>query len=176
MCTIAALYVSPSVFIGMRLIILLHLVILYSCHSTTPQGRPVDTAAARQEVGRVLDDYHRAATTADADAFFGAMSADGIYIGTDASERWLRDELREWASSAFERDTAWAFVPLSRDIVIGDEGEYAWFTETLDTWMGTCRSSGVLSREAQGWKIRQYHLAVTVPNDQIKSFIALQRQ
>ena len=147
-----------------------------STHLTDSVERPVDTAAVQAAISTVLDDYHMAATRADADAFFGAMTADGIYIGTDASERWLRDELRTWAAEAFERDTAWAFVPLSRDIVISDEGDYAWFTETLDTWMGVCRSSGVLSLEPEGWKIRQYHLAVTVPNEQIQAFMDLQNQ
>jgi hypothetical protein len=39
--------------------------------------------------------------------------------------------------------------------------------------MGVCRGSGVLEKTASGWKIRQYHLSVTVPNEVIRDFIKL---
>jgi hypothetical protein len=39
--------------------------------------------------------------------------------------------------------------------------------------MGVCRGSGILENTAQGWKIQQYHLSVTVPNDLIRDFITL---
>ncbi len=129
-----------------------------------------DEAAAIHEL---LDSWHRAAATADAEAFFGSMSSDAIYLGTDASERWLRDELRSWAKAAFERDTAWAFTPHERELYFAQNGQTAWFEEKLKTWMGPCRGSGVLTKTAQGWKIRHYNLAVLVPNDKIEGFIEL---
>jgi hypothetical protein len=39
--------------------------------------------------------------------------------------------------------------------------------------MGVCRGSGVLEKTKQGWKIKQYHLSVTVPNDLVRDFISL---
>ena len=48
-------------------------------------------------VEKVLNDWHQASATADGAAFFGAMTADAVYLGTDASERWLRNELKEWS-------------------------------------------------------------------------------
>ncbi|MBT1704837.1 nuclear transport factor 2 family protein [Fulvivirgaceae bacterium PWU20] len=39
--------------------------------------------------------------------------------------------------------------------------------------MGTCRGSGILRKGPQGWKIEQYHLSVTVPNDIMQRFIQL---
>jgi hypothetical protein len=48
-----------------------------------------------------------------------------------------------------------------------------WFSELLSTWMGVCRGSGILAMTPQGWKIQQYHLSVTVPNDLIRDFITL---
>ena len=118
----------------------------------------------------MLDQWHEAAATADGDAFFGAMTADGIYLDTDATERWLRDELKAWAKKAFERESAWAFTPSNREIYFAGDGKTAWFEELLDTWMGTCRGSGVLTKTTDGWKIKHYNLAILVPNDKIDAF------
>ncbi|BDS09743.1 nuclear transport factor 2 family protein [Aureispira anguillae] len=124
-------------------------------------------------INQLLNDWHQASTTANADAFFGAMTADCIYLGTDASERWLRDELRTWANFAFERDTAWAFTPSKREIYFSDNQKIAWFEEMLATQMGTCRASGVLCKVDGTWKIKHYDLAIMVPNDLIKDFMKL---
>ena len=129
-----------------------------------------DEAAA---INALLDAWHQAAATADEDTFFGSMTADGIYLGTDASERWQRDELRTWAQAAFERDTAWAFTPHSRQLYFAQNGQTAWFEEKLDTWMGPCRGSGILTKTPEGWKIRHYNLAVLVANEKIQEFIKL---
>lgn len=127
----------------------------------------------REVVAAVLDDWHRAAANADATAYFGAMSHDGIFLGTDASERWSRDSFATWATPFFERGRAWSFRPHDRHISFSDDGRTAWFDELLDTWMGPCRGSGVLSRSAEGWKIRQYNLAALVPNDKMQPYLRL---
>jgi hypothetical protein len=47
----------------------------------------------------------------------------------------------------------------------------AWFDEALDTPnMGPCRGSGVLVATTAGWKIAQYNLALTIPNDLVDEF------
>jgi len=117
--------------------------------------------------------WHLAAAKADEDAFFGRMTEDCIYIGTDATERWLRDELREWSAAYFKKETAWNFKPLSRNVTIGPGGQMAWFDELLDTWMGTCRSTGIMQRFDGEWKIIYYHLSVAVPNDKMDGYRAL---
>ncbi len=129
-----------------------------------------DEAAA---IHQVLDNWHRAAATADAEAFFGAMAPDGIYLGTDATERWLRDELREWSKTYFDRGKAWDFTPSDRQLYFSEDGRTAWFEEKLATWMGPCRGSGVLTKGPEGWKISHYNLAVLVPNDKIQGVIEL---
>lgn len=124
----------------------------------------------------MMDAWHHAAATADENVFFGSMTADGIYIGTDATERWYRDELREWSMKYFERESAWSFTPIERKVYLQEGATIAWFDETLETWMGVCRSSGVVTLTEEGWKIKHYHLSVTVPNDLIKPFIELVSQ
>lgn len=127
----------------------------------------------KEAVDKVLTAWHYASETANSAAFFGAMTEDGVYLGTDASERWLRDELKEWAAFAFERDTAWAFTPSKRKIYLSDNQRIAWFEEMLDTQMGTCRGSGVLAKVGGVWKIKHYDLAIMVPNDLVKDFMKL---
>src|SRR5688572_28513368 len=53
-------------------------------------------------IDSLINAWHHAAAVADEDGFFGRMSDDGIYIGTDATERWLRDELRAWSAKYFD--------------------------------------------------------------------------
>ncbi|MEQ8324779.1 MAG: nuclear transport factor 2 family protein [Vicingaceae bacterium] len=125
------------------------------------------------ELDTLLDSWHHAAAVADEDAFFGLMSEECVYIGTDETEKWKRDELRKWSERFFERDVAWAFTPRQRQIYFSEDEQTAWFDEKLDTWMGICRGSGVLVKSAWGWKIVHYHLAVTVPNEKIEGFIEL---
>ena len=104
------------------------------------------------------------------DTFFGCMAEDAIYIGTEAGERWLRDELKEWSKEYFKRESAWNFKPIMREIYFSENEDYAWFEERLDTQMGECHGSGVLELTPDGWKFKHYHLSVTVPNDKIEAF------
>lgn len=140
------------------------------------EGCPTEPADLQKKLDLFIENWHQAAADADADAFFGAMAEDGIYIGTDKSERWLRDELREWAADAFERDTAWDFTTIDRVITIAPDERHAWWDETLDTWMGVCRSTGILARTPNGWAIKHYQLSLTVPNEKIEAFKELVRE
>jgi len=132
-----------------------------------------NAADAEGDITTLLDNWHRAAATADEDVFFGSMADGAIYLGTDAGERWTRDELREWAGEHFEKESAWSFKPYNRTIYFSEDGRMAWFEELLETWMGVCRGSGVLVLGKDGWKIAHYNLAVTVPNEVIEDFIAI---
>lgn len=126
-----------------------------------------------QVIDSLMNAWHHAAAVADEDAFFGRMTADGIYIGTDPTERWLRDELKEWSKEYFKRETAWAFTPLSRNIVYTPGQKVAWLDELLDTWMGVCRSTAILEQIDDEWKIVHYHLSVAVPNDKLDGYRGL---
>ena len=134
------------------------------------QTKPRDDEAA---IHQLMDDWHQAATVADSATFFGSMTADGIYLGTDATEHWLRDSMAKWAAPIFQRDTAWAFTATQRNVYLAKDGKTAWFEEWLDTWMGVCRGTGVVQLTQDGWRIRHYHLAIAVPNDKVKSYLAL---
>lgn len=134
---------------------------------------PFSFSQKQADIDQFLDKWHQAAANANATVFFGSMSETAIYIGTDSSERWTKSEFITFAKPYFDRGKAWDFKPFDRDIHVTSNGKIVWFSELLTTWMGVCRGSGVLQKTKDGWKIEQYHLSVTVPNDIIKDFISL---
>ncbi len=147
--------------------------LIIGCQSVEPLSA-LERGRIRTVLENTLDAWHRAAATADEELFFGTMSADGIYIGTDAGEYWLRDEMKAWSVQYFDRDSAWVFHPRSRNIYVDDTGSIAWFDELLDTWMGVCRGSGVLQKQADNtWKLKHYHLSIAVPNEVVPDYLKL---
>lgn len=124
-------------------------------------------------LNKLLDQWHLAATNANGSAFFEFMDSDCIYIGTDASERWSKKEFVKFAKPYFDKGKAWDFIPIERKFYFSGNKKITWFNETLNTWMGICRSSGVVEKSAGKWKLKHYHLSVTVPNEKIKEFIKL---
>jgi len=133
----------------------------------------VSAQSAEEQINQFLDNWHHAAATADEDTFFGSMTQNARYIGTDESENWQRDELREWSKQFFEKDSAWDFRKKERHIYLYSDKKLAWFDETLETWMGICRGSGVVILTEDGWKIQHYVLSVAVPNDKIDAYLEL---
>ena len=126
-----------------------------------------------KEIHQFIDDWHKAATNADAERFFGSMGDESVYIGTDASERWSKKAFIQFAKPYFDKGKAWDFKPYDRELNVTSDSQTVWFSELLSTWMGVCRGSGVLVKSKDGWKIQQYHLSVTVPNELIRDFISL---
>jgi SnoaL-like protein len=144
--------------------------ILCSCNS---EKNRVDWDDELMIVNTFMDNWHHSAAIADEDFFFGSLDVNAVYLGTDPSERWLKHEFMDWGLKYFERDTAWAFTSYDRRWEFSDDLQYAWFDELLETHMGICRGSGVLKRHDGGWKIKQYNLALTLPNDQMDDFRVL---
>ncbi len=117
------------------------------------------------EVGTVLEDWHAAAAAADEARYFAHFTQDAVFLGTDATERWTRDQFRAWAKPFFARGKAWSFRARQRHVAFSKDGRVAWFDEALDTPnMGPARGSGVLVREGGRWRIAQYNLSVPIPN------------
>lgn len=127
----------------------------------------LDEAAERAAIGRALDDFHDAAAKADEARYFGHFAPEGVFLGTDATERWDVEAFRKYAHPHFARGKAWAFRATRRAIAVDRGGAVAWFDEDLETaGLGPARGSGVLVRgPASAWKIAQYNLAITVPNE-----------
>lgn len=119
----------------------------------------------KKNVSKVLDDLNLYASTADFKNYFNLYAEESTFIGTDANEVWNKKEFIEYSKPHFDKGKAWSFTSLKRNITFSDDGKYAWFDELLDTQMKICRGSGVLEKIGNQWKIRQYVLSMTVPND-----------
>ena len=145
-----------------KIVIILVGLILIGCKSTQPKN----SENVKSEINLILNDWHKAAAEANFDAYFGAMSEDAIYIGTDPTENWNKEEFIKFAKPYFDRGRAWNFTALERNIYFTSDLKMAWFDELLNTQMKICRGSGVLVRDEKGnWKIKHYVLSMTIPND-----------
>lgn len=127
-------------------------------------------------VAAVLDDWHAAAAAADETRYFGHMTDDAVFLGTDPAERWRKAQFRAYAHPYFARGKAWSFRAVRRHITFSADGSVAWFDEDLATPnLGPARGTGVLVREGGTWRIAQYSLSVPIPNPvfpQVKRIIA----
>ncbi len=125
-------------------------------------------------IHKSLDDWHAAAARADAGSYFERLSSDGFYLGTDPTENWDKASFYQFSKPYFDKGNAWNFTPRDRKVFFSGDQQVAWFNELLDTWMGTCRGSGVLRLEPDGsWRIMQYNLAILVPNDLVQDYLKL---
>lgn len=121
----------------------------------------------------VLDQFHAAAAQADLETYFGLMTDEVVFLGTDGSERWQGDEFRDFVRPRFEAGKGWEYQSDDRHILFSSDGALAWFDEALShAELGHCRGSGVLVREPSGWKVAQYNLSVPIPNDILLSVVA----
>ncbi len=123
-------------------------------------------ASDESKIGAALDGFHTAAAKADEKAYFGLLADNAAFLGTDATERWTKEEFRKFCKPYFDKGKGWLYVPRNRHITLTADGKTAWFDELLDSKSyGVCRGSGVLTRAADGWKIAQYNLSIPIPNE-----------
>ena len=129
---------------------------------TAPSAR-ADDAALTARVNAFVDEWHADAAHARP-AFFDKIAADGIYIGTDRTERWTRDAFKAWAARFFERESAWTLVPRERHVRWSADGAVIWFDEQLDSSMGVLQATGVMRAAGDRLEIVHYQLSIAVPN------------
>ena len=130
----------------------------------------------KDKINYVLDSWHMAAANADFDAYFGLMTEDGVFLGTDAMENWQNDEFKSFSIPYFDKGKAWSFTAVQRNIYLGDDTKFAWFDELLDTQMKICRGSGVLKKVNGQWKIAHYVLSIAVPNDNVDALVKIKQE
>jgi ketosteroid isomerase-like protein len=146
----------------------------FACKNDSKNSRL--TSSAEQDkirIASMLDSFNRAAAEANYEKYFSYYTKDAIFIGTDATENWNKDEFMVWAKPFFDKKRTWNFTAIQRHIFIGEDNNVAWFNELLSTQMKICRGSGVLIKQNQAWKVQQYVLSTTIPNSLIDSVVAL---
>lgn len=129
-----------------------------------------------REVEATLNRFHEAASNADGAAYFALFAPEGVFIGTDANERWTVDEFKAYAGPHFSKGKGWTYVPKARHVQFSPQGDVAWFDEILENKaFGVCRGSGVLRRAGATWLICQYHLTIPVPNNLAEEVVEIIR-
>jgi pimeloyl-ACP methyl ester carboxylesterase len=128
--------------------------------TTTPDLGP-EVAA----INAVLNDFHLAAAQADQARYFAHLTADSVFIGTDITERWNKDQFLAFASPYFAKGKAWTYTPRSRNVTLSPRADVAWFDEvTNNPKYGDCRGTGVMIKVGDTWRIAQYNLSMPIPN------------
>lgn len=145
----------------MKKLILLTCLLLSSLSALAQAA--ADGATLRQ-VNAFIDAWHDDAAHARL-AYFDKMAKDGVYIGTDKTELWNRDQFKAWARRFFERESAWTFKATRRNVYLSEDKKFIWFDELLDTQMGVCQASGVIRQSEKGFEIAHYQLSIAVPNE-----------
>lgn len=142
--------------------------ILISC-----KNNETDIEKERKEINTLLDSWNAAAAKADFNTYFNYMNDDAVFIGTDATENWDKKSYMIWAKPIFDKGKAWNFKSIERHLFFDKSGKMAWFDELLNTQMKICRGSGVLIKTDNKWKIQQYVLSMTIPNEKTDTVISL---
>ena len=140
-----------------------------------PRNVVAQTGDPVPAINATLDAFHHAASVADAEHYFALFARDGVFIGTDASERWTVPQFRAYAEPYFSKGRGWTYVPRVRRVVVADLPCrcVASFDELLDnSSYGTTRGTGTVVLEDGSWKIAQYALTIPIPNDLARDFAA----
>jgi hypothetical protein len=162
------------------------LVVGLSVQATQPQKdvRPLGDRPAEEVIlldGKfeppsvVLDDFHIAASQADFKRYFSHWTEQSVFLGTDASERWVGEEFRAFARPHFESGKGWTYSPRDRRFHAATQ-DVVYFDELLEhEKLGTCRGSGIMQRVGGAWKILQYNLSIPIPNEKAADVVRLIR-
>lgn len=139
-----------------------------------PREPAFDRAAAERDVTRELDDLHDAAAHADEPRYLAHFAHDAVFLGTDAKERWDLPAFTAFLHPHFAQGKGWTYHVERRAVSFDADGGTAWFDEDLrGERLGPARGSGVLVREGGRWRVAQYNLALTIPNERFDELHAM---
>ncbi|ARV06791.1 hypothetical protein BTO04_08890 [Polaribacter sp. SA4-10] len=152
------------------------ILLFISCNQPKQTVSKEQVSFIKTEINTVLTGWHKAASDANYNEYFNKMDSISVFIGTDASENWTKNKFQAFSKPHFDKGKAWDFKTLERNIYVNNTGDFAWFDELLNTWMGTCRGSGVLEKKDKIWKIKHYVLSVEIPNDDVQAVISAKKK
>jgi ketosteroid isomerase-like protein len=126
----------------------------------------LDESPETRAVKAMLRDFHQAGVDADGERLFGHLEPDAILFGTDKHERFTVEEYKAFVDPYLSQGIGWTSVPTEQNVFVSDDGNFAWFDERLDKpGFGELRGTGVLHKVDGSWRVLQFNVAFTVPND-----------
>lgn len=149
--------------------------LISACTSTQKETLNRGSISSKATIDSLLNEWHAAASKADYAAYFGFMDSASVFIGTDATENWTKEQFETFSKPYFDEGKAWSFLAFERNLFYSQDSTVVWFDELLDTWMGTCRGSGVLVYSDEQWKLKQYVLSVAIPNESMNEVILVKQ-
>jgi hypothetical protein len=160
----------------MKIVIVASLILLLGA-CTSNQNEFIDHKSLNpnRTIDSLLNKWHASASKADFLSYFDFMDSASVFIGTDATENWTKEQFKSFSKPYFDKGKAWSFLAFERNIYFNSDSTVAWFDELLDTWMGTCRGSGVLEYASKNWKLKQYVLSVAIPNESMDEVILVKQ-
>lgn len=141
--------------------------------STSKNNLVTSKETLKKNINKNLDNWHKAASEANFEAYFDLMTEASVFIGTDATENWQIDAFKAFSKPYFDKGKAWSFTAVERNIYIYEDQKIAWFDELLDTQMKLCRGSGIMKLENNEWKVAHYVLSITIPNENVTEIVKL---
>ena len=120
---------------------LIFLVFTTSCQPQGPVLDTVDESAVKEAVAVVMDDYNEAVIAKNVEAVKILLAEDGLFCGTDPSERWGRDYLIQMMESQasnpaividYSLDTREIRVaPDGNSAIVLEQSSAVWFSPNL---------------------------------------------
>ncbi len=146
-------------------------VCLFSCE--IQENKPAAANISVEKLDSLVNAWHGDAASGSFADYFAFTHEQFVFLGTDSTERWSKDEFKAFCKPHFEDGKGWDFQVVSRNWMANKDSSVWWFDEQLDTWMKDCRGSGVILIENQEAKIAHYNLSVTIENDLVNRYISL---
>ena len=78
-----------------KIILASFLIVLMAGHQSLKAQQSIDSV--KTHLNFFLDQWHRDAAEGNHTAYIGAMTSDGVFIGTDATKRWTTPEFSAWS-------------------------------------------------------------------------------
>jgi hypothetical protein len=126
-------------------------------------GNPVSADAGP---GAVIDTLHQAGTAGDPSTFLELLAPGAVLLVPVGSERVEGESLQSFVAVHLSHSGAWGYRSNQRNIKLSPDGAVAWFNESLlHDQLGPGWGSGVLIKTGGAWKIAQYHLTLTEPDE-----------
>lgn len=147
------------------MLVVVALCFLGACSSSQPR-HSFNEDTEKAMVNGVLTSWHLAADHGLYAFYFDQMTDDSVFLGTDASERWTKDEFMAYAREPFSDGNGWTYEQVEHHVAFSHDHRTAWADEILEhEKYGTLRGTSVLRKVDGKWKIAHYSLSFLVPNE-----------
>lgn len=166
---LSTIFVSVKFIMNKKSILFFFVLLSTSFYSRTQKA----DSSKLKLLNSMIDSWHANASKANFNEYFDVTTDNFVFLGTAPGERWAKSEFMNFSKPYFDKGKAWDFQPINRNWIFSDDKKVAWFDEYLNTWMNTCRGSGVVVKKNGKWMLAYYNLTVLIENEKMPEFLKL---